>query len=64
MTNIEINELISVLEHLRTEQHPEIPAHLIQEIVAAEFSAQDDRTKARYDTQKVIDVFLNTVTVR
>ncbi|MEZ3426754.1 MAG: hypothetical protein K1W13_05055 [Lachnospiraceae bacterium] len=63
MTNIEINELISVLEKIRAEQHPEIPASLIQEIVSAEFSSQDDRTKARHDTQKVIDDFLKTVTV-
>lgn len=46
MTNIEINELISVLEKIRAEQHSEIPASLIQEIVNAEFSSQDDRTKA------------------
>ena len=63
MTNIEINELISVLEKIRAEQHPEIPASLIQEILNAEFSSQDDRTKARHDTQKVIDVFLKTVPV-
>lgn len=63
MTNIEINELISVLEKIRAEQHPEIPASLIQEIVNAEFSSQDDRTKARHDTQKVIDDFLKTLTV-
>ena len=63
MTNIEINELISVLEKIRAEQHPEIPASLIQGIVNAEFSSQDDRAKARHDTQKVIDDFLKTVTV-
>lgn len=63
MTNIEINELISVLENIRAERHPEIPASFIQEIVNAEFLSQDDRTKARHDTQKVIDDFLKTVTV-
>ena len=63
MTNIEINELISVLEKIRAEQHSEIPASLSQEIVNAEFSSQDDRTKARHDVQKVIDDFLKTVTV-
>ena len=63
MTNIEINELISVLEKIRAEQHSEIPASLIQEIVNAEFSSQDDRTKTRHDVQKVIDDFLKTVTV-
>lgn len=63
MTNIEINELTSVLEKIRAKQHPEIPASLIRDIVNAEFSAQDDRTKARHDTQKVIDNFLKTVTI-
>ena len=63
MSNIEINELISVLEKIRAEQHPELPASLIQDIVNAEFSSQDDRTNARHDTQKVIDDFLKTVTI-
>ena len=63
MTNIEINELISVLEKIRAKQQPKIPASLIQDIVNAEFSSQDDRTKARHDTQKAIDDFLKTVTV-
>ena len=62
MTNIEINELISVLEKIRSEQHPEIPASLLQEIVNAEFSSQDDRKQARHDTQKVIDDFLKPAT--
>ena len=63
MTNIEVNELISVLEKIRVEQHPEIPASLIQEIINAEFSSQDNRTKPRHDTQKVIDDYLKTVTI-
>lgn len=63
MTNIEINELIAVLEKIRAEQHPEIPASLIQDIVNAEFLSQDDRAKARHDTQKVIDDFLKTITI-
>lgn len=63
MTNVEINELVSVLEIIRAKQHPEIPASLIQEIVNAEFSSQDDRTTARRNTQKVIDDFLKTVTI-
>ena len=64
MTNIEINELISVLEKIRSEQYPEIPASLINEIINVEFSSQDDRAKARHDTQKVIDDFLKTITTK
>lgn len=63
MTSIEINELISVLEKIRSEQHPEIPSSLIKEIVNAEFLSQDDRTKARHDTQKIIDGFLKTIII-
>lgn len=63
MTNIEISELIAVLEKIRSEQYPELPASLIQEIVSAEFSSQDDRTKARRNAEKVIDDFLKTVTI-
>lgn len=63
MTNIEINELLSVLEKIRNEKYPDIPASLIQSIVNAEFSSQDDRAKARHDAQKVIDDFLKTISV-
>ena len=63
MTRIEKNELISVLEDLRISQHPEVPASLIEDIVSAEFSAQDDRSRARKDTQKIIDDYLKTITV-
>ena len=63
MTNIEINELLSVLEKIRANQHPEIPPSLIQDLVNAEFSAQDDRTQARHDAQRVIDDYLKTITV-
>ena len=63
MTNIEIKDLISVLEEIGSEQHPEIPASLIQKIITAQFSSQDDRTKARHDTQIIIDDYLKTIKV-
>lgn len=63
MPNVEIDELISVLEKIRAENYPEIPASLIRDIVNAEFSSQDDRVKARQDTQKIIDDFLKKVTI-
>ena len=63
MANVEITELIAVLEKIRSEQHPDIPASLIQDIVSAEFALQDDRTKARRDTQKIIDDYLKTITI-
>lgn len=62
MTNIEINELLSVLETIRANQYPELPQSLIQEIVEAEFSSQDDRTKAHHDVQIIIDNYLKDLT--
>lgn len=63
MTNIEVNELISVLEKIRAQRHPEIPASLVEQIINKEFSSQDSRPKARHDVQKVIDDYLKTITI-
>ena len=61
MTNVEKNELISVLEEIRSTKYPDVPAELIVDIVSAEFDSLDDRAKARKDAQKVIDDFLKQV---
>ena len=63
MTNVEKNELISVLEEIRSTKYPDVPAELIEDIVSAEFDSLDDRAKARKDAQKVIDDFLKQVSV-
>jgi hypothetical protein len=63
MTNVEKNELISVLEEIRSTKYPDVPAELIVDIVSAEFDSLDDRAKARKDAQKVIDDFLKQVSV-
>lgn len=63
MTNIEINELISVLEEIRVKQHPEIPATLVQEIINSEFLSQDDRAKGRHDTQKIVNEYLKNISI-
>ena len=63
MTNVEKNELISVLEEIRSTKYSDVPAELIVDIVSAEFDSLDDRAKARKDAQKVIDDFLKQVSV-
>jgi len=60
-TNVEVEELISVLEKLRAEQHPEIPSKLIRDIVEVEFERTDDRAQARKETKRLIDEFLKSV---
>ncbi len=60
-SNIEVEELISVLEMIRAEQHPEIPSELIRDIVEAEFECADNRVQARKETKRLIDVYLKKV---
>ena len=61
-SKIEIEELISVLEEIRSSQYPDIPAELIRNIVYIEFEKQDNRAQGRKDIKKLIDDFLNTIT--
>jgi len=58
MNNIEVEELLKVLETIRSEKFSDIPQELIQGIVKAQFEKQDDRAQARKDTKKLIDDFL------
>lgn len=60
-SNVEVEELIGVLEKIRSEKYPNIPESLIREIVATEFEQQDDRAQARKSTKRIIDEFLKNV---
>lgn len=63
MSNVEVNELISVLEEIRREKYPEIPASLIKEIVTAQYQNQDNRTAGRISTLGLIQDYLRTITI-
>ena len=58
MNNIEVEELLKVLETIRSEKFTDIPQELIQGIVNSQFEKQDNRVQARKDTKKLIDDFL------
>ena len=60
MNKVEVQELLNVLEVIRSEKHSSIPADLIAQIVQAQFENQDDRAQGRHQTQKLIDAFLLT----
>lgn len=60
-SKVEIEELLGVLEEIRSSQHPNVPAELIKNIVYAEFEKQDDRVQGRKDAKKLIDDFLNAI---
>lgn len=57
-SKVEIEELVGVLEEIRSLQYSDIPAELIRNIVYAEFEKQDDRTQGRKDVKKLVDDFL------
>lgn len=50
-SKVEIEELINVLEEIRSTKYPDIPAELIKNIVYAEFEKQDDRAQGRKDAK-------------
>ncbi len=60
-SKVEIEELISVLEDIRSTQYPKIPAKLIRDIVYAEFEKQDDRAQGRKDTKRLVDDYLKAI---
>ena len=59
--DVEVEELLRVLEKIRAEQHPDIPATVIRDIVLSQYENQDDRTQGKRTTKKVIDDYLKTV---
>ncbi|GHT01983.1 hypothetical protein AGMMS50276_31310 [Synergistales bacterium] len=63
MNNIEIDELLKVLESIRSEKYPNIPADLIKGIVSVQFESQDDRTQGHKETKKLIDDFLKEIVI-
>ena len=63
MSNVEVNELISVLEEIRQAKYPDIPASLIKDIVTAQYQNQDNRTAGRTSTLNLIQDYLRTVTI-
>lgn len=63
MSNVEVNELISVLEEIRQAKYPDIPASLIRSIVTAQYQNQDNRTAGRTSTLSLIQDYLKTITI-
>lgn len=63
MNRIEVQELLNVLEAIRDEKYPEIPAELIASIVQAQFEHQDNRADGRYQTNRCIEEYLSSTVV-
>ena len=56
-----LDELLDVLEGIRKQKYPHIPAKVIRDIVIAQYDNQDKRLEARNRTNKIVTDFLNSV---
>ena len=54
-----LDELLQVLEQIRQEKYPDIPADVLREIVFAQFECSDSRIEARTKTQRIVAEFIN-----
>ncbi len=61
MMRAEMNDLLAVLEDIRSEKYPEIPKELIEKIAIEQFENQDNRALARANTIKAIAEYLNSI---
>ena len=59
MMRSNLKELLSVLEEIRSTEHPGIPAEIIEQIVIAQYENQYNRVQARSKTIKIVSDFLN-----
>lgn len=60
-TRQNLNELLKVLEEIRSNKFPDVPKELIERIAVAQFDNQDDRNKARTETVNLISEYVNKI---
>ena len=61
MNSVEVEELLRVLEAVRAEKYPDIPAELIKDIVTAQFENQDDPEQGSRATKRLVADFMKDV---
>lgn len=61
MNSVEVEELLKVLEAVRAEKYPHIPAELIKDIVTAQFENQDNLEQGSRVTKKLVDDYMKDV---
>lgn len=61
MTRQNLNELLNVLEEIRSKEYPDVPKDLIERIALSQYYNQDDRNRARTDTMHVIAEYINKI---
>lgn len=63
MTKSNLNELLGVLEEIRSEKYPDIPKEVIEKIAETQYENQDNRELARQETIRLIAEFLSSTNV-
>lgn len=56
-----LNELMTVLEEIRSKEYPDVPKEIIERIALAQYDNQDDRNKAKNETMQVLTEFINQI---
>lgn len=59
-----LDELLSVLEKVRSEKYPDVPKELIRQIAYVQYDNQDDRQQARSKTMGLIAEYMNRLNDR
>ncbi len=56
-----LTELRKTLEKIRSEQYPDIPEDVINEIIDIQYKYQDNPSKRQNETQKIIIKYANQI---
>ncbi|MCQ2011374.1 hypothetical protein NOM01_15445 [Sporolactobacillus sp. STSJ-5] len=58
-TRQSLNELLAVLEEIRSNDYPDVPKELIEKIAMSQYDNQDARNKARSETMSILADYVN-----
>ena len=56
-----LDELMSVLEEIRSNKYPDVPKELVEKVALIQYENQDDRNKGRNETIQVIAQHVNSI---
>lgn len=60
-TRKNLDELMVVLEEIRSTKYPDVPKELVEKIALAQYENQDDRNKARTETINIVAEYANRI---
>lgn len=60
-TRKNLDELMEVLEEIRSSEYSDVPKELIEKIAAAQYENQDDQNKARNETIRIVAEYVNKI---